>query len=178
MHPPLAQPASTLRLHCVVSQAWPGRVAGLARPCRRPGSTMLQAPPTVSLRSVHSGAPCCRPCAARRVAHCIVAQGAVSHASSAVSWHSLCRIVVPPPTVSCLSRDTTRRPSYNTPIRIATQSPSSQALVRAARPARKLAVSWLVSAISWLCPRSYRGPCYLSMRACCAPCVMIQCTVS
>ena len=34
MHPPLAQAACTLRMHCIVSQAWPGRVAAHVGPCR------------------------------------------------------------------------------------------------------------------------------------------------
>ena len=44
--------------------------------------------------------------------------------------------------------------------------------------ARGPAVSWPISAVSWSCPRPYRGPCYLSMRACCVPYVTIQCTAS
>ena len=84
MHPPLAQPA-----HCVMSQAWPGHVAGLAPPCSMTGPTASQTPSAV----------CCSPCralyqrAGRRVA---------------CPMH---RIVVLPPAVPHLSSDTTQRPS-------------------------------------------------------------------
>ena len=67
---------------------------------------------------------------------------------------------------------------------------------RAACLALKPAVSWPVSAVSWSCPRPYRGPVrpfrglsrlyrgrvpsrIVALAACpCAPCVTIQCTVS
>ena len=75
-------------------------VTGLALPCRRS---------PLSCRCAHAHASA--PCAERRVAHRIVAQGTVSCAFSAVLWRSLHRIVAPPPVVSRLSSDITQRPS-------------------------------------------------------------------
>ena len=179
MHPPLAQPACTLRC-----------VAGLAWPCRRPSPAVLQAWPGCvaslarSCRSAHSraGAQCRRPCAARRVAHRIVTQGAMSHALYVVSWRlprscRACRAIQPSCQTAHLSK---YAHSYRDTI---PQQPSPRA--RATRPCARVgrvvgpldrvagrvlgpivAQSGRVLALPW--PWLLRPAC----------CVTIQCTVS
>ena len=165
MHPPLTQPTCTLR-----SVARPGPIVSLSLGPR--------------WRAV-SQAVCCAPCyppyrragcrVARPLRHIVAlptpyrgaSPGRVVPVSRHTQQHSLTR----------LSQYTH---SYHDtiPQRL---GPCARAAYLACKPA----LSWPVSTISWSCPRPYRGlvrpyrgPCCLSMHACCAPCVTIQCTVS
>ena len=80
-----------------MSQAWPGRVAGLAQPCHRLGPAMSQRP-LKRWRAV-SQVMCCASC-----------RTLYRHARRHVA-RPLRRIVTPPPVVSRLSRDTTQQPN-------------------------------------------------------------------
>ena len=128
MHPPLAQPARTLRGHCAVSQAWPDGVADLTRPCRR-------RPLPCRYTQARAGAPCHRSCAA-----CHVAQGAMSRRAPCRAGRHVARplhriVALPtsyrgasPGRVAPISRYNLAakpRACHDTPIRIAIQSPSS-----------------------------------------------------
>ena len=92
--------------HYAVSQAWPGRVVGLARPCLKLGPAVSQAWP-----GRVPGAPCrvAAPTSAlaRRVPSRVLR--VVSHTGRRIA-HPLRRIVALPPVVSRLSRDTTQLP--------------------------------------------------------------------
>ena len=156
MHPPLAQPACTLRVHCTVSQAWPGRVTGA--PCR-------VAAPTRALARRVAGR-------VLRAVLCIVSWRRVPFHAPPAPYRGapLRRIVAPPLVVSRLSRDTTQRPS-RPPVTIqfivSQHTPPIAKPSRAGRlPCAQAGLSWPVSAVSWAW---LLRPAY---------CVTIQCTVS
>ena len=115
--PACARTTPCRRPGLAISQAWPGRIVGLAGPCCRSGPIVSQAPPTVSLRPrarwrAVSQAVCCVPCRAP---------------SGPYRGASLGRVAL----VSQYNPAGKPRAYHDTPIRIATQAPSSQALARA-----------------------------------------------
>ena len=141
--------------------------------------------------------PCSRLCVARRVAHRIIAQGTLSRAPWAVSWH------LPQPCRACIATHPTAWPRAPVTIRpfVSRHNPPAARPFRAPRllcaqagrivaclgcivvvsPAvswHSPAISWPVSAVSWPCPWPYRGPCCMSIRALChdtVHCIVTKC---
>ena len=164
MHPPLAQPECTLRMHCTVSQAWPGRVASLAL-------AVLQAWP-LSCRGAHPGPVACIG------SHIIARTRALAHRDTNIvsrPWPPVARRVVAHPVpyrrASCAvsqpccavsrPKGCLTQPRYKILYRDLRQ-PGHARVGAIARLARRPAVLWPVSwpyhAVSWAWPGRIMAP--------------------
>ena len=142
-------PWPSLRTHYAVSQAWPGRVVAPSRPCRRlgwPCRRLYHDTPSTKAMRVHC---VLRYCACRRPKRCIVAHhGRVAACIAAILRYK-------------------SRPQPRYKVCIVTRPPCQAMRARAAaRPARRLAISWPISwpchAVSWAWPGR-------SVACCCTP---------